>query len=118
MICFLNTPNHAEAHLTQQFLEQAGIYAQLRGSTIPQGFVAEMNAQVWIRAEDLAEAKKVMGIETPVSDGRLSLVKLADEQGALSEPGSPSMAKTCPECGEDWEPGFEVCWNCQHALEG
>ena len=22
----------------------------------------------------------------------------------------------CPQCQEEWEPGFEICWSCQHIL--
>ena len=22
----------------------------------------------------------------------------------------------CPQCQEVWEPGFEICWSCQHVL--
>lgn len=29
---------------------------------------------------------------------------------------SASGPETCPACGSDWEPGFSVCWSCNHAL--
>ncbi len=125
---------HVEGHMAQQLLEGIGINAQLRGGHLSGlgGLIPfqESQVEVWVPAKDMREAQRALGIEvSPVAHGGLSIAQVSeshgglspaaegDVRGALSEPGGTAAPiESCPACGEDWEPGFEVCWSCQHAL--
>lgn len=38
---------------------------------------------------------------------------LAVIEARADAPPDASEPTTCPACGADWEPGFDVCWQCE-----
>ena len=48
--------------------------------------------------------------------GRLSFIEPKGEEGRLTNSGPAEEPKHCPACHEVWEPGFEICWNCETEL--
>lgn len=130
LVQLFSSPHLPQAHLAHQLLERAGIPSTLQGinrsglgGMIP---MSDSEVSVWVRAEDLAEARKLLGVTGPaVEDGRLSLAAQEGsgelslvEGGGLSAPGGPAFVhpEACPRCQAPWERGFEVCWNCSEEL--
>jgi hypothetical protein len=86
-----------EAHLAHHRLVAAGI--QARVSTLRSGLggvvpMADALSELWVQESDASDARRVLSL-TVIDGGR-----------GLETPA------TCPHCGVDWEPGFEVCWSC------
>lgn len=134
--CILRSDQPAEAGLAESVLQASGIPVTLRnaaisglGGMIP---MVDTRVEVWVPEELERDALRIIG--RAMSDGELSLADPRGGElspvagsGALSEPGGrvavapdpgPAAATdsedpTCAACGVPWEPGFEVCWNCQ-----
>ena len=66
------------------------------------------------------DAKRLLGTIIRYDDyGRLSFVDPTSVHGELSVAAGDSKGAeptTCARCEETWEPGFEVCWNCEYEL--
>lgn len=84
-----------EAHLVNTALLRAGLRSEVRGESraplageIP---FADARVEVWVGPEHL-----------------LSATALLAEIDAAGE-GEPH---TCPKCGEESPPAFELCWRC------
>lgn len=104
-----------EVHLVRGALEAQGMPAMiinehLAGMGAELGF-ANTRAEVIVPEDRAREALEFIGALPRAEDGRLSLLDEAAGNVALvDEPAK------CPACGEEWEPGFEVCWSCEHEL--
>jgi hypothetical protein len=104
-----------EAYLVRDALRMRGIPAEVRGEHLAGavgGLAAEvLGPEVWVAGEDAEAARGIISnARARSTDGGLSF--LDDAAGALSE----VAPERCPACGAEWEPGFEVCWSCEHEL--
>ncbi len=52
--------------------------------------------------------------EPELERARLVVKRMEKAKKARGKESDPSL---CPACSVPWEPGFDVCWNCQHALQ-
>jgi len=95
MVRLTRTRTLAEATLLRDTLAAAGIHAELTGQ----------------------QRGSVLG-EIPVPDAMVEvLVAASDEDRARGlveelERGAGGPAWTCPSCGEENPPEFELCWKC------
>ena len=111
-----------EVHLAQAVLTWADLHPTVLGEhraglagAIP---VADAMAELWVPDEEADPARATLQEQlVRGQDGQLSLV--SEHVGALSAPDAsdnPQPAapddETCPHCDSAWEPGFDVCWNC------
>jgi hypothetical protein len=138
-VCVLRAPTLMQAHVALGSLRAGGIDAQAVGEAlsglagaIP---IGDAYVEVWVASADEDAARAML--YGPVTDGHLSLAPTdrghghlspAPPAGALSPPPTgpePEPRRSsapeepeeqCPECGAPWEPGFQVCWRCEHAL--
>lgn len=119
---FFWTHSEIDIQLMRARLHAAGIPTQVRGTASMPGLIGlHGESELWLPEDHWEEAIEVLGIKRRDGEkvGALSLVE-AYQSGELSLADDPSgglSLASCPECGEDWEPGFEVCWNCQHMPE-
>lgn len=96
--------NPVEAHAIRNLLEQAGIEARvvgdiirMAGGELPLGQVTA--PRIWVREADVGRAREIVR-----------------QYEALRRSGAPeddATPWTCPQCGEEVEGSFEICWNCQ-----
>jgi hypothetical protein len=92
-----------EAHLIQTALADAGIEAHVVGDQLQYvQAVSPTAVRVWVKTEQFDQAREII---------------------ANHQPHAPSTAPVgsewnCPKCGEENEPTFEICWNCQTANAG
>lgn len=104
----------ASAQLVADHLDAHGIPAQVTGQHLTGlgGLIpfTDTYAEVWVAQEHAhAAAALVAGVIAPPEQGGLSLVP--DEAGALAV-----VPESCPACGAEAEPGFDVCWQCGETL--
>ena len=94
--------NSLNAHLKKRLLEQHGLQPILLdehlASIVGMGGVG-LPCRVLVKPEEAEEAKRIL-----VRMDGPTLVYSVDEP------------ETCPSCGIDWEPGFQVCWSCEKEL--
>lgn len=93
----------AEAHFVQSLLENAGIKARVVGDALsglpPLG--EQVAPRVWVFQSDEAVAKELIA--------EYELV----HRRPHPEDDAPAETWKCPNCGEEVEAEFELCWNCQ-----
>ena len=92
-----SNPETAVVHLVKNELERRGIETLLRGEHLAIiGAPLEAWGELWIVDErQLPEAARMVE----------EIIGRTDAEG-----GEPW---TCPQCGEDVDPEFAVCWNCE-----
>ena len=115
-----------EAELVRSSLQAAGIPAQVLSAGLPGASPIDARHRVLVPDAFAEEADELLGNNLRRDAlGRLSLFDPDDEEGRLSlTEGDRALSlaearpepDACPACGSPWEPGFEVCWNCQHEL--
>lgn len=100
-------PEHSG--LIVAMLQQAGIDARPDGTSlgsavgeIPIGWSTA--PRIMVPAEEYDRARQI------VMDWDAEHLKKSNEVKSTSEPA----VWTCPECGEDVDYNFEMCWNCQY----
>jgi predicted RNA-binding Zn-ribbon protein involved in translation (DUF1610 family) len=81
----------AEAYLLRSMLERAGIPAMVEEHAA--GLLEAEAGVVWINREDLEAARELITAH-------------------MNAPKS-TATWTCPACGEQLDPEFDICWNCQ-----
>lgn len=89
--------NQIEATLNGAMLSSAGGEVPLGWSTAP---------QVMVSKDDLQKARKI------VLDWEATIAERAEQESSGQAVDKPMW--TCPECSEEVESDFELCWNCQH----
>lgn len=106
-----------EAHLVCGLLKDRGLFAQVFNADTA-GLIgagqAAVPTTVRVAAEDVDQARAILHAVTPAGEeGGLSLFDVLSKKadGALADP------EACPSCGETWEPGFDVCWSCEHEFD-
>lgn len=96
----LRSIDSAEAKIKVSILKGLGIRAVAISADLAAGVEAgrvAVPARVMVPDEQEAQAREVLAaLENPPDDA--------------------SGPEICPSCGEKWEPGFSVCWQCQHEL--
>jgi hypothetical protein len=90
-----------EAHLVQMALDAAGIKSRVVGDHL-QNAVGDLPAiaispRIWVRTSDFNQARQI----------------ILEHQGDRASAVRDSAPWTCSHCGEDNEPNFDLCWNCQ-----
>ncbi len=90
-----------EAHLVKSMLDEAGIMARIVGDHL-QNAIGDLPAvkiapRIWVNAEFFDKARAV----------------IEAYENTSPPPTQTSSAWTCTKCGEDNEPSFDICWNCQ-----
>lgn len=96
-----------EAHHVRGMLEAAGIPAAVMGETLSLArgelpMTQETLPSVWVHEHDQAPAMKIVHDWTGPSPG----------QGDRPPEDVVLAAWQCPQCGEQVEPQFTTCWNC------
>ncbi|MEZ4265239.1 MAG: DUF2007 domain-containing protein [Myxococcota bacterium] len=117
------------AHLVLSALRNAGLPARLSGEHRAGmgGLIGMDDAMVEVRVPmtHQAQAQALLApLFAPHADGgHLALSEdvdlLAGALGLSPRPGilaRPEPAE-CPECGAPWEPGFDLCWQCETPLD-
>lgn len=99
MLRIYSHPDTAMVHLVKNELENRGIEALIRGEHAAAVFGGGAGIDAWTElwVVDDARAEEAAGI-----------IKGVIEQTPLPE-GEPWR---CPNCGEEVEASFAVCWNC------
>lgn len=128
LVCVYRARNGVEAHLARMTLARFGLFAEVRNelSVAVMAPLTGIMAEVWVQAADVVEARRVLAeLERPPEGrGGLSLTEpgpagglsLSEaEPGALSEPDGPE--RPCPACGAPNPVGFDICWQCEGALD-
>lgn len=117
------------AHLVLSALQNAGLPARLSGEhRAGMGGLIGMDdamVEVLVPLTHRVKAQEVLApLFAPHADGgHLALTDSFDAlAGALGlSPGRGALARpeptACPACGADWEPGFELCWQCETPLD-
>ena len=118
MVLVYTSPNVLEIHLVVSVLTHEGIASHIKNEYLmEQGtFGPPPNAwpEVWVAPRDEPRVKEILArLEPHEEDGRLSLEWQGGELSVATDPGEPAR---CPRCDAEWEPGFAVCWKCEHAL--
>lgn len=118
----LATQHAFEAHLVKTVLEAHGVGVRLHGEGLGANLGAPMlvPVEVWVDEAEHDEALAILGRVTRRDEhGRLTLIEDGGATYGLSE-ADPAHAAAepaaCPACGAEWEPGFHVCWQCEHEL--
>ena len=96
------TTDLTEATLLRNTLERASVRAVVIDTMPGFSHVALWNQTgVWVSESDLEQAQEILSDFQSRADTRRS--------GTEDE-----LEWTCPNCGEDVDGSFEVCWNCEH----
>jgi len=101
-----------EAHLVKHELEAAGVEAHIMGENLSTGrgefpVTAQTQPSVWVRECDRAAAEQVIKQYVESNYG--------DSAGA--ESNAPTEPWICPNCHEEVEGDFALCWNCETPRE-
>ena len=91
----------AKVQLTEALLSANGLSPVVYGAHLASmvGIGSHVvPARVMVRAKLADEARTLLAV----------MESVAEED--LSNRDDPEV---CPACGADWEPGFDVCWQCQ-----
>ncbi len=97
------SPYTAEAQIKASVLQDRGVQA----TVISPDLAASAGAGAHIMPA------RVMVPENQVPQARETIAALE----AMVEADGSAGPERCPSCGARWEPGFAVCWQCQHELE-
>lgn len=99
-----NAANAVEAYALKNVLEESGIRTRVVGDMLqtaagelPVGFRA--SPRIWVTKGDEARAKEILAACE------------AHHRGDVAE--NTVATWKCPNCGEEVETDFELCWNCQ-----
>ncbi|MGE0355309.1 MAG: DUF2007 domain-containing protein [Burkholderiales bacterium] len=97
-----NAANLPDAHIVAGVLAARGVRVRILNANAA-GAIGELPVdaaapQVWV--------------EDPRDEAR---ARAAIEEFVLAGAGPP---RTCPGCGEENPPAFELCWSCGRGLEG
>ncbi len=87
--------NPIEAHIVRQFLEQAGLFAQVNGE-----MQNDLGVQptVWVNNGDFPFAEAL-------------LIRYEEQRLSRSE----EEPWNCPRCDSENPPTFDVCWSCEES---
>jgi len=116
------TSQHApEAEIVAGLLRSNGFHVRVLGSDTARmvGMGSHLApTKVTVEPHEEEEARVLLGNVVRYDEhGRLSFVEPNEAEGRLGEPAAKTEEpKNCPNCGADWEPGFEVCWKCEYVL--
>ena len=96
--------NTIDVQLLQQRLKDHGLHTVIQGenlaATLGVGIASfVVPCRLLVRSDEYDEAIAVIAV-------------LRARDRALHDAAPPD----CGACGEPWEPGFEVCWNCEAPL--
>ena len=126
LVCVYRATTGVQAHMARVALTRYGLWSVVRNelSAAAMAPLNQIQAEVWVRADDADDARSVLVDldRPPEGRGRLSLSALSDNEGALSlseaQDGELSEAgeRPCPACGAPNPPGVEICWACEAAL--
>jgi len=112
-----------EAHLVRSFLEGHGVDAWIAGEHLRSvlGMIAVPDAEleVWVHRDDADEARGLLSkILSQDERGRLSIAEPGPGEGLLSllDQSPRDDPERCVMCDAEWEPGFDMCWQCEHEL--
>lgn len=96
--------DESEAYVVKNLLEDAGIKSQVVNDGLIMGAWSTTSAtfapRVWVMHDDEPRAREI-------------IENWKDEQQAGPPPVQAAPWK-CPNCGEEVQADFEMCWNCQH----
>ena len=95
----LRTPSLSEAKLAESTLRSLGLTPTLLDET----------TAATIGAGTLAIPRRVM-VPEPQRDEALAALEVVR---AMSEEERTDDPPACLACGAPWEPGFDVCWQCE-----
>jgi hypothetical protein len=96
-----STVSSSEAYFVRNMLEDADVKAQVVDDTIDTGGARLPLCRVWVAQSDAENARQCIQAWRSEHDKRSGDVK--------------SEMWSCPNCGEQIEDQFDVCWQCQHA---
>lgn len=97
--------NTADAHVAKLFLAEEGIVARISGEQL-QSAIGELPPgppsapSLLVREADYESAKQ--------------LIRQMESLRRLSESIPEQPPWSCPECQEEVDGTFDICWNCQH----
>lgn len=91
-----------------QLIEAALHHHQLHCTVVSDGLAA------MVGASSNAVPARVLVPSSEADRARLVIAALEVQVG--TEPDPADYPATCPTCASPWEPGFAVCWSCQHDL--
>lgn len=104
LVEIFRTTQSAEAQLKASFLKDRGFRAVVMSADLAAG----------IGGGSVAVPTRLMVPEGQRDEAIVALEAL----DAVAEEAVETGPEICPACGASWEPGFDVCWQCQHELEG
>lgn len=121
MVCVYTAANVVHLYLIRGVLEHEGIAGHIRNEYgVDAGMWPTPHAwpELWVGEVDAPKAQQILArVESRQDeDGRLSIAWKGGELSLAPTDAAAAGPVACPACGAEWEPGFELCWSCEHEL--
>lgn len=101
-------PDVGMVHLVKNELENRGIEAVVRGEHLAGVIGGGAGIEAWFELWVVDDAR----VQEAAQIVQAAIAQATEAAEGEDVPGDPW---TCPQCGEEIEPPFAVCWSCGQA---